>query len=219
MTRNNDRTAALLAVMHRSKRRPEPRSGELDGRTRARTMGHERSECVGALALLMLAVAAMLGLAAGPRLWLAAVAEETAENRRLLAVLQAQMARQSAGDSDDPGALMLHGETAGIAGAALQRLVNDRVGAAGGQGSSFQLLPPREADGTVRLALGFAMRIDIEGLRDVLHAIETGEPLLFVDDIALRRLENAAGEGGGDSSRLLDVTMQVSSFLARDGDR
>jgi general secretion pathway protein M len=180
---------------------------------------NDRPGALPALAILVLGVAGMLGLAAVPHLRLGAVTQETAENRQLLAALQAQIARQSAGGGGDPGALMLQGETGGIAGAALQRLVNDRVGAAGGQASSFQLLPPRESGGTARLALGFAMRIDIEGLRDVLHAIETGEPLLFVDDIAIRRPENMDGERGGDGPAPLDVTMQVSSFLLKDGGR
>ena len=51
----------------------------------------------------------------------------------------------------------------------------------------------------------------------LLHAIETGEPLLFVDDIAIRRLEKGMSEG--DGSGPLDVTMQVSSFLPKGGGR
>jgi hypothetical protein len=171
-----------------------------------------------ALSLLMLALAGMLGLAAAPYFRLGALTQETAENRQLLAMLDAQMARQSArGGDTDPAALMLQGETAGIAGAALQRLVNDHISAAGGQVSTLQLLPPRPSGGTTQLALGVAMRIDIDGLRNVLHAIETGEPLLFVDDIAIRTPDNAAGENAGDALALMEVTMQVSSLQLKDG--
>jgi hypothetical protein len=81
----------------------------------------------------------------------------------------------------------------------------------------LQLLPPRAAGGTTQLALGIAMRIDIDGLRDVLHAIETSQPLLFVDDIAIRTPDNAARENAADSLVPLEVTMQVSSFLLKDG--
>jgi general secretion pathway protein M len=186
---------------------------------KARAMAHERGECVGALAPLVLGFAGLLGLAAAPYLRIAALAGETAEHRQLLAALETQTARRTVRGGDDPGALMLQGETAGIAEAALQRLVNEHVEAAGGQASSFQLLPSRESGGTARLSLGFAMRIDIEGLRDTLHAMETGEPLLFVDDIAIRRPENAAGEGRVDAPGLLDVTMQVSGFLLQDRGR
>ena len=181
-------------------------------------VNNDRAGGVMALAVLVLVLGGMAGLAGAPYLRLAALNEEVAESRQLLAALQAQMARQFAsGGGADPAALMLQGETAGIAGATLQRLVNEHVSAAGGQASSFQLLPPREAGSATRLALGFAMRIDIRGLRDVLHAIETGEPLLFVDDIAIRMPENAAESGGGDAGPLLDVTMQVSSFLPKAG--
>jgi general secretion pathway protein M len=183
------------------------------------TANNDRNGALMALALLVLALAAMLGLAAAPYLRLGALAEETAANRQLLTSLEARLARQPAGGGGDPRALVLQGETAGIAGAALQRLVNDRVGAAGGQASSFQLLPPREFGGTTRLALGFAMRIDMDGLRNVLHIIETGEPLLFVDDIAIRTAENAAGQSEGDVPAPLEVTMQVSGFLPKDGGR
>jgi general secretion pathway protein M len=182
------------------------------------TVNNDRTGALLALSLLVLGLAAMLGLATAPYLGIAALTDETAESRQLLAALEAQLARQAArGGGADPAALMLQGETPGIAGAALQRQINDHVSAAGGQASSLQLLPPRASGSTTRLALGFAMRIDIGGLRDVLHAIETGEPLLFVDDIAIRTPENAAGEGAGDARGPLDVTMQVSSFLLTNG--
>jgi hypothetical protein len=183
------------------------------------TANNDRAGALTALALLVLALAVMLGLATVPYLRLGARAEETAEKRQLLASLEARLARQPGGGGGDSGVLMLQGETAGIAGAALQRLVNDRVGAAGGQASSFQLLPARESGGTTRLALGFAMRIDMGGLRDVLHAIETGEPLLFVDDVAIRTAENATGQAEGDVPAPLEVTMQVSGFQPKDGGR
>lgn len=182
------------------------------------TANNDRSGALLALSLLVLGLAGMLGLAATPYLGLAALTEETAESRQLLAALEAQMARQSArGSGTDPVALMLQGETPGIAGAALQRQINDHVSAAGGRASSFQLLPHGESGGTTRLALGFAMRIGIDGLRDVLHAIETGKPLLFVDDIAIHMTGNGASGSEGDVLGSLDVTMQVSSFLLKDG--
>ena len=184
------------------------------------TANNSRAGMLLALSLLILALAGMVGLAAAPYLRLASLSEETAESRQLLAVLEARMARQSAsGGAPGPNALMLQGETAGIAGAALQRQVNDQVNAAGGQASTIQLLPAREANGTTRLALGLAMRIDIDGLRDVLHAIETGQPLLFIDDIAIRMRENAAGESEGDVRDPLDVAVQVSGFVLKDGGR
>jgi len=184
------------------------------------TANNDRSGALLALSLLVLGLAGMLGLAAAPWLRLTALTEETVENRQLLVALEVRMARQAArGGGADPAALMLQGETPGIAGAALQKKINDHVSAAGGRTSSFQLLPHSESGGTTRLALGFSMRIDIEALRDVLHAVETGEPLLFVDDIAIRMPESAARESGGDGRGPLDVTMQVSSFLLKEGDR
>lgn len=180
------------------------------------TSSNDRAGALLALAVLILTLCAMTGLAAAPWLRLGTASEETAESRQLLAALEVQMARQSDGGGDaDPRALLLQGKTAGIAGAALQRQVNDHVTAAGGQASSFQLMPPRDADGATRLALSFAMRIDTDGLRDVLHAIETGHPLLFIDDIAVRMPDTTARESEGDGAVALDVAMQVSGFTLK----
>jgi general secretion pathway protein M len=184
------------------------------------TSSNDRAGALLALAVLILALGAITGLAAAPWLRLGTVSEETAESQQLLAALEAQMARQgTAGDTADPQELMLQGETPGIAGAELQRQVSDHVAAAGGQASSFQLMPPRAADGATRLALSFAMRIDTNGLRHVLHAIETGQPLLFIDDIAIRMPDSTARESEGDGVVALDVSMQVSGFTLKDGGR
>ena len=61
------------------------------------TANNDRAGALLALSLLVLALAAMLGLAAAPWLRLASLGEETAESRQLLAALEAQMARQGSG--------------------------------------------------------------------------------------------------------------------------
>ena len=84
---------------------------------------NDRAGALPALALLVMVLGGMAGLSAAPYLRLAALNEEVAESRQLLAALRAQMARQSGSSNGaDPAALMLQGETAGIAGATLQRL-------------------------------------------------------------------------------------------------
>lgn len=168
-----------------------------------------------ALGLLALVLAGMLGFAAAPFLWLPPLREETAVSRELLAGLEAQLARQSVLGQDvaRPANLMLRGETIGIAGAQLQRLINEQVLAAAGRASRFQLLPSQESGGMTRLPLSLSMSVGIDGLRDVLHGLETGLPLMFIDDIAIRVPASATREVEPDFLGPFDVTMQVSGFF------
>ena len=172
-----------------------------------------------AAGLLILAVALLLGFAAAPYTQIEGLRAQADESRALLSGLEKQIARQSAlggGAGSGPAGLMLSGSTTGIAGARLQKLINDLVSEAGGRASSFQILPAEEAGDMTRLGLSLAMSLDIDGLRDVLHRLETGAPLLFIDDIAIRAPTSALQEGGPDFLGPLDVTMTVSGFVLKD---
>jgi general secretion pathway protein M len=183
--------------------------------------GDNRGGGLAALALLALALTGMLGAAAAPFLWLGPVNVETAAARELLGGLEARMARQSGAGADamQPASLILRGETTGIAGAHLQRLINDRVTQAAGHASSFQLLPSQPTGDMTRLSLSLSMSIGIDGLRDVLHGLETGAPLIFIDDLAVRVPASAARQAEPDFIGPFDVTMRVSGFVPADEER
>ncbi|MDP1906735.1 MAG: type II secretion system protein GspM, partial [Hyphomicrobium sp.] len=114
------------------------------------------------------------------------------------------------------GTLLLDGDTAGIAGANLQKLISDIVLEHGGAASSLQLLAMSEDGSLVRIGLRLSINVGIDGLRDIVHGIETGNPLLFIDDLSVRAVEDRAG--GTDPHYLgpLDVTLQVSGFRLKD---
>lgn len=173
-----------------------------------------------ALALLALILVGMFGLATAPFFWLAPINQEVGGSRELLASLEARLAKQSATGARgiESASLMLQGETADIAGARLQKLINDRVTEAGGRASAFKLLPPQQTGEMTRLILDLSMSIDIDGLRDLLHKIETDAPLIFIDDIAIRTPTSATQDAEPYFLGPFDVSLQVSGFFRADGE-
>jgi general secretion pathway protein M len=172
---------------------------------------------VAPVALLLLFLALLLGFAATPFLELSRLNDESSESRALLSSLERQIARQRRDPSSaaaQPASLLLAGKTAGIAAANLQKLVNDLVVQTGGKALSFQLLPPQEFGELTRLVLSLSIRVDNGGLRDIVHGAETGTPLIFIDDIAIRAPQ---GRLQDDGPTPLDVSMQVSGFVLKDG--
>ena len=78
------------------------------------------------------------------------------------------------------------------------------------------LLATSEDGSLARIGLRLSISVGIDGLRDIVHGIETGNPLLFIDDLSVRAVEDR--EGGTDPHYLgpLDVTLQVSGFRLKD---
>ncbi len=96
--------------------------------------------------------------------------------------------------------------------------MNELVLAHGGTASSFQILPP-ETEGTlVRIPMSLSINVDIDGLRDIVYGIETGTPLVFIDDVAIKPKSDTTQNPDPHFLGPLDVTLQVSAFeLKKDG--
>lgn len=173
-----------------------------------------------AFALLLLAVAAMGAVGAAPYFFLGQIESDIETRLAEVARLRQQTSEEgklrqdneslmASGQSAD---LLVEGETTGIAGATLQRLIADLVVAHGGTASSLQVLPPSTEDDLVRISLSLSISVGIDGLQGFLHALEAGQPLIFVDDITIR---NGQSEFTAPDPYLLgplDVTLQVSAF-------
>jgi general secretion pathway protein M len=116
---------------------------------------------------------------------------------------------------EDASLLLLQGETTGIAGANLQKLMSGLVLQHGGAASSIQILPTKEDGNLVRIPISLSISVGIDGLRDILYGLETGAPLLFIDDITIR--SESAEFGTTDPHYLgpLDVTLQISGYALR----
>jgi general secretion pathway protein M len=172
------------------------------------------------VALLLAAVALMGLVAVAPFIRLSALEQTIAENQESLLKLRGQITREGElrkENSDlaalgQDSSLLLEGEKTGIAGANLQRLMNALVLEHGGTASSFQILPPKEDGNLVRIPMSLSISVGIDGLRDILHSIETGSPLIFIDDIIVRSAQDDFRAPDPHYLGPLDVTLQLSGF-------
>ena len=186
-----------------------------------------RSQSVSTLlsvAILALGLMLLGGMAALPFLRLSTLEQTIADNQAELLKLRKEIAREGAlrkeyseltASGQDAKLLLLEGETTGIAGANLQKRMSGLVLAYGGQASSFQILPPKEEGNLMRIPMSLSISVGIDGLRDIIHGLETGVPLIFIDDITIRTDE--ADFRAPDPHHLgpLDVTLQVSGFAPK----
>jgi general secretion pathway protein M len=177
-----------------------------------------------AVSVLMAAVAGMGFIAAAPFVRLNALEQRIAQNQGELLQLRKAMAREGelrkenrelAAAGKGANVLLLEGKTTGIAGANLQKLVSGLVLEHGGTASSFQILPPKEDGNLMRIPMSLSISVGIDGLRDILHRLETGTPLIFVDDITIRAEQNTFQLPDPHFLGQLDVTLQVSGFALK----
>lgn len=113
--------------------------------------------------------------------------------------------------SNDHLKLLLLGDTTGIAGAELQRLLLNRLARHNGRATTFQVQSPKAEKNLTRISIALAFRIDIKGLRNLLLDLETSTPLLFVTSLSTQPVETVNSRSS--RSRMLDVTIQVSGYL------
>jgi len=176
-----------------------------------------------AVLLAFLATAALI--AAAPLLSVATLERAIAEKHALLPQLRAKVAhedklRKEHADLATLGqdkSLLLEGDKTGVAGANLQSLVNSLVSANGGTASSIQILPPKEDGNLMQISVSVAINVGTEGLRDIIHTLETGMPLIFIDDITVRAIHDDFRPPDPHYVGPLDVTLQVSGFAAQSG--
>lgn len=180
---------------------------------------------VGALALLVAALLLMASFAIAPLVQLSAMEEAMAQYQDTLSNLRRQIAAESGlrrensefATAEQDAELLLKGETRGIAGASLQKLMSNLVAAHAADASSFQILPPQEEGNLVRIPMSLAINVGIDGLRDILHGLETGMPLIFIDEIAVRSKQDDFRTPDPDYLGPLDVTLQLSGYTLKQG--
>ncbi len=177
------------------------------------------------VALLFLALAAMATIAGAPFLFLGELDKMVAQNQGALAKLRSEITRE--GDLlkenvdlvalGQDASLLLEGDKTGIAGANLQRLLSELIAEHGGTASSFQVLPPKEDGNLMRIPMSLSISVGIDGLRDILHGLETGTPLIFIDDIVVRSAQESFGAPDPHYLGPLEVSLQVSAFASHNG--
>lgn len=178
-----------------------------------------------AVAILIALLAGVAALAAVPFLQVAELEGEITEKQKLLPELRAKVAHEdklrkeheelSALGQDK--SLLLEGDKTGVAGANLQSLVNSLVAANGGTASSIQILPPKEDGNLMRISVSVSINVGTQGLRDIIHTLETGTPLIFIDDVSVQAIHDDFRPPEPHYMGPLEVTLQVSGFAAQGG--
>ncbi len=115
--------------------------------------------------------------------------------RSVIAQSRQAGAEMSAGDLDRYRGDFLAGPEDAIIVADLQTRLSALITAHNAELSSARALPPKSRDGLEFLGLGLQIRAEMKNIQEVLHAIETGTPLLFVERADLRLDERGAAAG------------------------
>ena len=115
------------------------------------------------------------------------------------------------------GRYYLNGTTAALAAADLQRVVKRVVTANKGNLTSTQVVPTD--DGEVRrVVLRVRMRGDINAVQRAFHALETGQPYLFLDNVKVRPWGGNRGRrrAAVQNATQLDVNFDLMGYLMSD---
>jgi general secretion pathway protein M len=108
-------------------------------------------------------------------------------------------------------------DTAALASADLQTLIKEAVNRAGGELISTQVIPEHKEEQFTRVAVKLRMTGSTTVLRDVLHAFESGHPILFVENLNIRPIRIAQpalpGRKPGKVTDKLSVDFDVVGYI------
>ena len=169
-------------------------------------------------AILVIAILLLGAAAALPYAWLSYTNTRLGEARTELQFVEARInaskggtqVKLTAADNIDP--LFASGATSGLALAGLQRLLGSLASANGMAVIRTQPLQTEHGDGLAVLRMEVEASGSIDNLRGFLLAIETGEPLIFVNQAQIAASEKSGDTGGFLPSDKLSVTLQVEAF-------
>jgi general secretion pathway protein M len=164
---------------------------------------------IAALGLVVLALGLAALVAIAPFARMAAVSEEIAASADLVAQQERLMRAAAGRPTQVTRKVFLAGETSGIAGAELQRVISQLARDKGMSLRSAHVTPPkREADLTV-VGVDAVLNGRMEALRSLFHAIETGTPILFVETLSIRTV---AASQPGQQPASLDITLRIRGY-------
>ncbi len=114
-------------------------------------------------------------------------------------------------------------ETTAMASATLQQKVKTLIGAKGGQLISTQVsLPPGSmlkttaaAPAEKTVSINVLMRVSMDSLREIFYSLESGRPVLTIDNVSISKLHagrrlNASANSNQD---LLEVRYEITAYL------
>ncbi len=159
---------------------------------------------IGALAVLTLVVLGVIAVAIAD---LNSAQARIADRQTILAAINQRLAGGSKAEPVEagPAVAFVLGKTAAIAAAELQHNVTSLISDARGEVISVKInLPENEKSRRIGLLVTFDIRT--EGLQRILYGVETGEPLLLVDNLDAQATDTLVG----DQEPLLRVVLDLS---------
>jgi general secretion pathway protein M len=119
--------------------------------------------------------------------------------------------------SDPAGGYFLTGSTPSLALAKLQQMVKQLAERNGGELVSTQNVTAEDKQtGPIPVSMKVHVRGDVRTLLDLLYALESGRPMLFLDNIIVTA--NPAGQSlteSGPGARVLDIRFDLLGYLRR----
>ena len=172
--------------------------------------------------VLVTAFAVLILVAVLPYLWLAslqnAISQRTADVRFLEARVNkgSNNGRAGLAAGDDVTPIFISGNTPGLGHAGLQRLV-DRLAQENGLGvERIQPMQSDEAGALTTLRMELEATGNIENLREFLLALETGTPLVFVNEARVSPGRPSEDDTDALPSDNLSISLQLEAFAWRE---
>lgn len=106
----------------------------------------------------------------------------------------------------------LRNATPALAAAELQQHIQKTVETHGGQLVSMQVIDTAAPSQLTTVTVRIRLRTDVEGLRNVLFALESARPLVTLDNVFLRTLGPLRGAGSAGTEPL-DIGFDASGYL------
>jgi general secretion pathway protein M len=147
---------------------------------------------------------------------LATTSDQLVRYQRLVATLpglREELAREQA--NDDFKAFYFDAATTALAGAQLQREVQEMVRGAGARPISAQVLPVDAEETPPRVRVRIQMQGTTDELLEVLYQIEAARPFLFVDQLSIRSTTPRVNRGVRRGVRRPSVQRQVGQLTVR----
>ena len=137
--------------------------------------------------------------------------QKLAETVALTPFLEKELAVLSNLEINQPG--FLEQKPRDLAAADLQRQLSLLIDAAGGSLVSTQVLPNKEEEDIFpAITMKMHVRGAIESLRQILYRFDTGQPLLFLDNLLVQKRRRSDEPAPRDAD-LLDIRFDVTAFI------
>lgn len=115
------------------------------------------------------------------------------------------LVKQSAGKTQ----YYISADTSALGAAELQKLVKRIIDANNGKLISTQAMPIQDDGKTLRIVIRVRMSLKLDTLAEVLHGLEGGRPLLFIENLSIRSQKRRGRRVRGKTTTPLDYNLDV----------